>query len=175
MLPWIVITVIRVLVPLFVWWFPLLGSILGILADNFDVVILDSMGVKDYTLYNPVDKALDTFLYFIQFLTLTRWQNKLAQKVGRYLFGYRLIGVVAYEITQWRWLLVLFPNVFVTYFIVYLICTSWFKFDPMKDRKTATIFLILITVPKVIQEYLFHVVQIPLYATLRPLVFFWQR
>lgn len=174
MTPWITIILVRLVVPVLVWWFPLLGSLLGILADNFDVVILDSMGVKDYTMYNPIDKGLDTYLYFIQFLTLSRWLNTRAKKVGRWLFGYRLLGVILYELTQWRWLLVVFPNVFVTYFIVYLICLNWFKFDPMKTVKSAIIFLILLAIPKIIQEYLFHVVQIPLYATLRPLVFFWQ-
>jgi hypothetical protein len=170
-LPWIVITVIRLLVPILVWWFPLAGSLAGMVADNLDVVILDSMGVSNYDLYNPIDKALDIYLYFIEFLVLARWQNQRAKTVGRWLFGYRLIGVVLYEVTHWRWLLVIFPNVFVTYFMVYLILQKFFKFDPMKTVRSSLIFLTILAIPKVIQEYLFHVVQIPLYNTLRPLVF----
>lgn len=175
MLPWIVVIIIRLLVPLLVWWWPLPGSLAGILADNFDVVILDAMGVTDFGPYNMVDKFLDTYLYFIQFLTLGRWQNQRAKKVGRWLFAYRLVGVILYELTQWRWLLMVFPNVFVTYFVVYLLLLKLFKYDPMKSVKSSAIFVTLLAIPKIYQEYLFHVVQIPLYSFFKPIVFFWQK
>lgn len=173
-MPWIVVGLIRVVVPLLIVWFPLVGSLLGIMADNLDVVLLDAQGVTDFSLYNVVDKGLDTYMYAIQAVTMYWWVNKKARTIGWVLFAYRLVGVIIYELIQWRPLLMIFPNVFETYFIVYLMCLALFKKDFVTSTRSTVIFLLLLIIPKIYQEYLFHVVQIPLYRTLRPLLFFWQ-
>ena len=173
-MPWIIVSIIRLLVPLLIWPFPLVGSIFGIIADNLDVVFLDALGIDDFAFYNSFDKGLDTYMYAIQAITMTKWLNKKAKKIGWGLFIYRFVGAVLFEFTSWRPLLLIFPNVFVTFFVIYLIALKIFKTDLAATNRRLAIFLVAIAIPKLYQEYLFHVAQIPLYQILRPIVFFWQ-
>ncbi len=73
---WAIVITIRLLVPLTIFRWNLWGSILSIIADNLDVIILDFLGVKDFTLYNQIDKYLDTYFYLIQGYTMLFWKNK---------------------------------------------------------------------------------------------------
>ena len=70
--------------------------------------------------YQGYDKAMDVFYLAIAYLaTLRNWLSLPAFRVGRFLYFYRLVGVVAFELTQVRALLLVFPNTFEYFFIAY--------------------------------------------------------
>ena len=70
---------------------------------------------------------MDVFYLAIAYLaTMRNWQALPAYAVGRFLYFYRLVGVVAFELTQTRALLLVFPNTFEYFFIAYEgIRTRW--------------------------------------------------
>src|SRR3989344_7739559 len=159
---WLVIG-IRFLVPLTILRWKLLGSVLAILADNFDVVILDNLGIKDYAFYNPMDKFMDTYFYLIQGYTVLSWKNDFAKKIASGLLAYRLVGTVVYEFVQKRWLLMVFPNVFIYFYMYYLISNKFLKRDPYKVKWELFVGLGVMTLVKLWHEYMLHVVQFPIY------------
>ena len=53
-----------------------------------------------------------------------------AVQIARFLFFYRMVGVMAFELTGWRPLLLVFPNTFEYFFIAYeLVRLRW---DPRR-------------------------------------------
>ena len=63
---------------------------------------------------------MDVFYLAIAYLsTLRNWVSNDAFRVSRFLYFYRLVGVVAFELTQTRALLLVFPNTFEYFFIAY--------------------------------------------------------
>ena len=81
--------------------------------------------------YQGYDKALDIYYLAIAYIaTLRNWTNYAAVRISRFLFYYRLVGVVLFELTQIRWLLLVFPNVFEYFFIFYEIVRL--RWDPRR-------------------------------------------
>jgi hypothetical protein len=168
---WGIVILFRLLVPLVIFRWPLAGTILAIIADNLDVVLLDLFGVTDFTPYNHVDKLLDTYFYLIGGYTMYYWKNTVAKKIGLSLLLYRLIGVVLYEISGLRILLFLFPNVFIFYFLYYLIYKKIYKKEPFKLFRGALPVLIILLIIKLLHEYMLHVVQFPIYKVISESIF----
>lgn len=166
MIPWLVVIIIRFFVPLAILRWPLAGFIAALLADNFDVAILSVFHTQDFSLYNPIDKWLDLYFLAIAFYTSLRWPNTLAKKTATYLFVYRLVGVLLYEITGLRMLLLIFPNLFGSFFIVYLLQKAILKRDLITTKKRLIGLLIILLIPKLIQEYLLHVLQYPIWGAI---------
>ena len=77
--------------------------------------------------YQGYDKAMDVFYLAIAYIsTLRNWQHLGAFRISRFLYFYRLIGVVSFELSQIRALLLLFPNTFEYFFIAYeAVRTRW--------------------------------------------------
>lgn len=164
----------RLVVPLAIIRWPLAGSWLAIMADSVDVVVWQLSGVVNLsTYYNQWDKLLDTYFYLIQgWVVWKRWKNRLAKKAALSLLGWRFLGVAIYELWPQRWLLLVFPNLFLTFYMVYL---SWIWLtgkDPVQTKKKLVVFLVVLLVPKLYQEYLFHVAEFPLYQTIKSLLGF---
>lgn len=164
---WLIIVILRFLIPLTILRWNLFGSILSIIADNLDVVILDYLGVKDFSPYNRVDKFLDTYFYLIQGYTLFFWNNKFARNVCIFLLVYRLIGVVFYEIGNIRALLFIFPNLFIFFYMYYLIFKKLFKKEPFINLATALPALLILLVLKLAHEYMLHIAQFPIYESIK--------
>lgn len=178
---WGLVIIIRLVVPLLILRWNLSGAILAIIADNLDVVILDFLGVTEFAPYNQVDKFLDTYFYLIAGYTMFSWPkrrgsawgekssstNKFARNVGIFLLGYRLLGVIIYEITNLRAVLFIFPNVFIFYFMYYLIYMKIFKKEPFTNLKNALPALVILTLLKLGHEYILHVAQFPIYEWIR--------
>lgn len=164
---WVFVVVIRLLIPLTILRWNLFGSILAIIADNLDVVILDFLGVKDFSPYNRVDKFLDTYMYLIQGYTLFFFANRFVKKVGIFLLVYRLVGVVIYELTDIRALLFIFPNLFIFFYMYYLIFKNFFKKEPFSNFRSAIPALSVLLILKLGHEYMLHVSQFPIYQWLK--------
>src|SRR4029079_6956165 len=70
--------------------------------------------------YQSFDKALDIYYLAIAYLaTMRNWSSQPAFRVGQFLFYYRLVGVLAFELLDSRAMLLLFPNTFEFFFIAY--------------------------------------------------------
>ena len=112
----IIIAIYRVIGSLPVLVFPFPGAIFAMLVDNFDVLLkgtLDEGGVSDY---HSFDKWLD-LVYMVTFLIVAlRWRGT-PRNIAVGLFVYRMIGVVAFEVTENRDVLIFFPNLFEFWFV----------------------------------------------------------
>lgn len=175
------VVLIRLVVPLLILRWSLAGSILAIVADILDVVILDFLGVTEFGAYNRVDKFLDTYFYLIAGYTMFSWgnerssssnersssANKFARNIGMFLLGYRLIGIVIYEFTEIRALLFIFPNVFIFFFMYYIIFKKLFKREPFLNWLQALPVMLVLIALKLGHEYMLHVAQFPIYQWLK--------
>lgn len=156
------VVLVRFLLPLLIPRFPL-PAILGCLVvDGVDQTIFQSFGY-DPPGYQGYDKAMDVYYLAIAYLsTLRNWQSAPAFAVGRFLYFYRLVGVVAFELSQARPLLLIFPNTFEYFFIAYEAIRS--RWNPLRLLLTGwvvTAGLIWVFV-KLPQEYWIHIARLDL-------------
>ena len=96
----------RFLLPLLIPKYPLPAVVSCLILDGIDQTIFQTLGY-DPPGYQGYDKAMDMYYLAIAYLsTLRNWTNDSAVGVARFLYFYRLVGVVAFELTDWRPLLV---------------------------------------------------------------------
>ena len=109
----------RFFVPLLIPKFPLPTIIVCLVLDAADQSIFQAMGY-DPPGYQSYDKAMDVWYLAMAWLsTLRNWSSLAAFSVSRFLYFYRLVGVVAFELSGVRALLLVFPNTFEYFFIAY--------------------------------------------------------
>ena len=100
--------------------FPLPAIIACLVLDGIDQTIFQTFTDLDLSGYQGIDKALDTFYLTVAMLAVLRnWTHPFAARTARVLFYLRLVGVTAFELTGWRPLLLVFPNVFEYFFVLY--------------------------------------------------------
>ncbi|TWD81732.1 hypothetical protein FB561_2854 [Kribbella amoyensis] len=158
--------------PLLIPRFPL-PAILGCLVlDAADQSIFQAFG-HDPPFYQSYDKAMDVFYLSIAYLAgLRNWTNRAAGEVNRFLFFYRQAGVVLFELTGLRWVLLVFPNTFEYYFIAYeAIRTRWnaVRYSLKFWVLLAAGIWIVIKLP---QEYWVHVAQLDFTETVADVPWF---
>ena len=151
----------RVLVPLGVFRFPLPIMLAALVIDGLDQTIFQTFTHLPLENYQSYDKALDVYYLSLAYLSMLRnWISRDGFDVGRFLFYYRLVGVVLFEQTQIRLLLLIFPNTFEYFFDTYeAIRTRW---DPRRLARNlligiAAFIWIVIKLP---QEWWIHVAQL---------------
>jgi hypothetical protein len=117
----------RFLVPLLIPRFPLPAILAALVIDAADQSIFQQFTDLDLTGYQGYDKALDVYYLTIAYLsTMRNWVSPLAFRTAQFLWYYRLVGVMAFEVTDERWLLLVFANTFEYFFIFYEgVRTSW--------------------------------------------------
>ena len=156
---WVVVAT-RFVLPLWIPMFPLPAIVGCLIVDAIDQPIFQTFTHVDLSAYQSYDKALDIFYLSIATLTMYRnWKSLPAIQVGRALFYLRLVGVLAFETTGWRWLLFLFPNAFEYYFIFYeAIRTRW---TPARLRpRFYVVSAAVIWILKLPQEYWIHIAKL---------------
>ena len=126
----VIVVGLRFLVPLFIPKWPLPAVLACLVLDGIDQSIFQRFGF-DPPGYQNYDKAMDLFYLSIAFLaSLQNWTRSSAVGISRFLFFYRMVGVMAFEITGNRTLLLIFPNTFEYFFIAYeLVRLRW---DPRR-------------------------------------------
>jgi hypothetical protein len=147
---------LRILVPLLILKKPLAGGILAFFLDAIDhdtTMKLEQAGIISY---QQLDKALDMYYLALEFYIVRRyWKNLFAKKAGILLFLYRLLGVFLFEITGFRIILIIFPNIFEYFFLFYETCKKFT--NPLLIKKsTIVIMLIILLFIKIPQEYFIH-------------------
>jgi hypothetical protein len=111
---------IRLTVPLTIVRWPLAGGLLSIAADTIDILLFDLFGFPSVANYQQIDKILDCYYLAIEFLVVQRWET-LPRSVASALFAYRVAGVVLFELSDARALLLVFPNLFELFFLFVLV------------------------------------------------------
>ncbi|HEX7346201.1 MAG TPA: hypothetical protein VF253_05380, partial [Candidatus Limnocylindrales bacterium] len=162
----------RVLVPLAIPRFPLPGMLATLVIDGADQTIFQTFTRLDLEGYQNYDKALDVYYLSIAYTaTLRNWTHHTAIAVGRFLYYFRLVGVVLFEVTQVRALLLVFPNTYEYLFDLYEAIRA--RWDPrrLSDRfiiGAAAVIWIFIKLP---QEWWVHVAQLDATDLLKQVVF----
>jgi hypothetical protein len=109
----------RFVIPLFIPRWPLPAILAALVLDAADQSIFQAMGYNPPG-YQSYDKAMDVYYLAVAYMaTLRNWASVPAYQVGRFLYFYRLVGVVAFELSHVRALLLVFPNTFEYFFDAY--------------------------------------------------------
>ncbi len=150
----LVIGLIRVAgsVPVLRWAF--VGGLIAVFVDLGDLFLRDVIDLGGLRNYQSWDKWLDQ-VYMVLFLWVTWHWSGPARRIGLALFGWRLIGFIAFELSDSRAILLFFPNVFEFWFLFVASLPHWrpgFAFSP---RATAG-WLAFLTALKEFQEYALH-------------------
>ena len=150
----------RLLLPLLIPRFPLPAIVACLVVDGVDQTIFQTFGY-DPPGYQGYDKAMDVYYLAIAYLaTLRNWTHLGAFEVSRFLYFFRLVGVVAFELSQTRLLLLVFPNTFEYFFIAYEGVRS--RWNPLRFALAwwigaAALIWVFIKLP---QEYWIHVAKL---------------
>ena len=150
----------RFILPLLIPRFPLPAIIACLILDGIDQSIFQAFGF-DPPGYQNYDKAMDLFYLSIAFLTtLQNWTSRAAVQISRFLFFFRMVGVLIFELTGLRAALLIFPNTFEYFFIFYeAVRLRWNprRFGPRFWLAAAALIWVVIKLP---QEYWIHVAQL---------------
>lgn len=154
----IIVILIRLIVPLAIFRWPLAGGLVAAVADTFDVVLITILNMGDFENYSQLDKALDWYYLFFMAIVSWRWRP-LVRWTSIGLFAYRTVGVISFEATGFRPLLFVFPNLFELFFFFSAICLRFFDDLELTSRRLSVALLILL-MPKLLQEYFLHILQL---------------
>jgi hypothetical protein len=152
----------RFFVPLLIPLYPLPTMIVCLVLDAVDQTVFQTIApTAQLDWYQGYDKALDIYYLTIAYLsTLRNWANLAAFQVSRFLLYYRLVGVVLFEISQVRTLLLIFPNTFEYFFDFYEAVRA--RWDPrrMSAMLVVGVAAFIWIVIKLPQEWWIHVAQL---------------
>ena len=116
----LVVVLARFGVPLLIPRYPIPSMIAAMLIDAADQTIFQKFTTLNLDGYQSYDKALDIYYLAIAYLsTMRNWSNLPAFGMSRFLWYYRLVGVLLFEFSQIRAMLLLFPNTFEYFFLFY--------------------------------------------------------
>jgi hypothetical protein len=162
----------RFFLPLAIPRYPLPGILASLVLDGIDQTLFQQFTGLALEGYQGYDKALDIYYLTIAYVsTLRNWSNHFAFQISRALFYWRLVGVVLFELTQLRWLLLIFPNTFEYFFIFYE--AYGLRWDPeqMSRRLVIGAAAAIWIVVKLPQEYWIHIAQVDTTDWLKSSVF----
>ena len=152
----ILVILARLLVPFSIFRWPLAGIFLSIAADASDVMIFEITGYGFFDgIYHHLDKVFDIYYLFFAWIVARTWWDVLARRTATALFWWRALGVAAFEVTGFRPLFFIAPSIFENFYIFRLIAV---KIKPSFTFTTQSLLIVLLVVgiPKMIQEYLMH-------------------
>ncbi len=148
---------LRLFVPLLILRSWVAGGVIAMLLDGGDVIITDALdmgGFGDH--YAELDKVLDSYYLALELLVALGWRNGWARVPAVALFGYRLVGVALFELSEARIFLFIFPNMFENWWLYVVVVMKWFPGAVPRDWRTVVIPMLALLVPKMAQEYLLH-------------------
>lgn len=156
-----VVLAFRLVVPLFIPRWTLPALLASLVIDGLDGGIFEAYTNVDMDWYQSYDKALDIYYLALTYLAVRRnWPGRFSLRLAAGLWYYRLVGVLAFELTGARWLLLVFPNTF-EYFVIAIevVRTRWNPTRLTRRALIATAATIWIVV-KLPQEWWIHVAQL---------------
>ena len=157
----LIVLLLRLGVPLLILRFPLPAIVFALVLDAADQTIFQVLTDIDLTNYQSYDKALDVYYLAIAYIaTFRNWRNPSAVAVAIALWYYRLIGVTAFELTEWRPLLLIFPNTFEYYFIAIAVVRLRWTDTSLSPRRVVSIAAAIWIFIKLPQEWWIHIAQL---------------
>lgn len=152
----------RLVVPLFIPRFPLPAVLAALVIDGVDQSIFQAAGMASVlSNYQSYDKALDIYYLVIAYTsTLRNWPDPAAFRVSQFLWYWRLVGVVIFELSQWRPALLIFPNTFEYFFISYEAVRTLWRPTRLTRRQLVGLAAAIWIVIKLPQEWWIHVAQL---------------
>ena len=161
-MPALIVIALRLVLPLSILRWPLAGGLLALVIDALDVALVDAIasvmgvGLGFGDQYAQMDKWLDIYYLGLELVVVRRWSEVWPRRAATVLFGWRLIGVILFEITVYRPLLLVFPNLFENVYLYVLVVRRWFpRFLPQTAGQTLLVCGVLL-VPKLVQEWVLH-------------------
>lgn len=150
---------LRIVIPLMILRWPLAGGLVAMVLDAVDVVIIELVGGSFGGHYSQLDKALDYYYLTLELWVALQWVSAWARWPAVALYVWRGIGVIAFELSDVRPLLLVFPNMFENW---WLYCVAVARFWPEaypRSWKTLSVPFVLLLIPKMGQEYMLHYAQ----------------
>lgn len=150
----------RVIVPLAIPRWPLPAIVAALIIDAVDQTVFAAFNVEPAN-YQGYDKALDVYYLSIAYIsTLRNWTSEGPFRIGQFLWYYRLIGVMIFELSATRILLLVFANTFEYYFIAYELVRV--RYDPVRitTRRAAWVAAVIWICIKLPQEWWIHIAQL---------------
>jgi hypothetical protein len=168
----VTVLLVRFFLPFTILRYPLPGVVACLVVDGVDQSIFQAFGF-DPPFYQSYDKAMDVFYLGVAYIsTLRNWVSLEAFQVSRFLFFYRQVGVVAFELTQIRTLLLIFPNTFEYFFIAYEGIRARWNSARFQMRFWVVVAAFIWIVIKLPQEYWIHVAQLDFTDTVKEVSWF---
>ena len=161
-----IVIILRLVVPISMFRWPVGGMFAAIMADNIDTILISIIGHGAFENYTLTDKLLDTYLLVIFGFFSLRWEDKVARFTSLSLLWYRSTGVIVLSEASDRSLLFVFPNVFEFFFIYQSVTMKWWPHLQVKGFRSLTIVLPCLLIPKLIQEWIVHVAEFHLMCSL---------
>lgn len=159
---------IRLLGPLLIFRWPLLGTILSeFVFDSSDVIIWDRFGSLAHLNYTVWDKLLDMYQLTIQMVVAWRWTQQKPRQVALWLYGIRATGFLLYELTHLRIIFLVCANVFVPFFITYLIFARFGKAQWFNQGRFVGMVVGILWLIKLPQEYVLHYMEVPTWDVIK--------
>ena len=157
----VIVVLLRLGIPLLIPRYALPAILGALVIDAADQTIFQQLTDLDLDGYQGYDKALDVYYLAIAYLaTVRNWRDPFAYRVAAFLWYYRLVGVVLFELTDVRAVLLIFPNTFEYFFIAYeAVRTRW---NPLRLSRRAVIGMaaFIWIVIKLPQEWWIHIAQL---------------
>ena len=172
-----IVIALRVVVPFSILRWPIGGALASMLLDAVDVVLVDALArafgepLEFGAFYSQIDKWLDTWYLGIEAFVAWRWPESMLRRVALALFAWRLVGVILFEATGTRELLLVFPNLFENFYLFVVIARRFApRFLPRTWPQLGLV-LVLLWIPKIVQEWVLHWEQLHPWQWLRETFF----
>ena len=158
----VAVLLVRLVVPLAIPRYPLPAILAALVLDAADQTVFQAVGAREVLdEYQSYDKALDVYYLTIAYASMLRnWLDPAALAVGRFLFYWRIVGVVIFELTGVRPLLLIFPNTFEYFFIAYEVIRLFWNPARLGRRNLIAIAAAIWIVIKLPQEVWLHVLEL---------------
>ena len=147
----------RLFFSIFIIRFPLFGALLAAISEFIDLNLLKIFEKDALGQYQFLDKNLDLFYLGLEAFVASTWSNALVRNTALALFTLRFIGTLLFFITKLDFILVLFPNTFEWFYLIYLLSLFLFKKDFFSTKRIVFYTVIILTIPKLVHEYYLHV------------------
>ena len=157
----LIVVGLRLGIPLLIFRFPLPAILAALVLDAADQTIFQNNTDLDLTNYQGYDKALDVYYLAIAYLsTFRNWTDPFAARTAQFLWYYRLLGVMLFELFHVRALLIIFPNTFEYFFIAYEVVRLAWNPARLGHRQVIAMAAFIWIFIKLPQEWWLHIAQL---------------
>ncbi|MGB5759120.1 MAG: hypothetical protein WBM50_19570 [Acidimicrobiales bacterium] len=157
----VAVLLLRLGVPLLIPRYALPAILASLVIDAADQTIFQAFTDLNLDGYQGYDKALDVYYLTVAYLsTIRNWAEPFAFRVAQFLWYYRLTGVLLFELTGARAVLIMFPNTFEYFFIAYEAIRLWWTPSRLSRRHVITIAAAIWVFIKLPQEWWLHIAKL---------------